>query len=75
MTGARLGVFIQLGIAEHLLMSGSVLSAGDTAVSHLVLAHGQTDRIDFEQAITSVLSVGGEAQKARSNAWARASIS
>lgn len=65
MTGVRLGVFIQVVIAEHLLMLGPVLSAGDTAVSHLVLAHGQTDRTDFEQAITSVLRVGGEAQKAR----------
>lgn len=74
-TGVRLGVCIQLGIAEHLLMSGPVLSAGVTAVSHLVLTHGQTDRIDFEQAITRVLSVGGEAQKAGSNDRARASIS
>lgn len=46
-------------------MPGPVLGAGGTAVSHLVLAHGQADRTDFEQAITSVLSVGGGAQKAR----------
>lgn len=36
--GARLGIFIHAAIGKHLLMSGPLLSATDTAANHLVLA-------------------------------------
>lgn len=38
MAGARLDIFIHAAVGEHLLMSGPLLSAGDTAANHLVLA-------------------------------------
>lgn len=37
MTGARLDTVIHAAIDEHLLVSGPVLNAGDTAGNHLVL--------------------------------------
>lgn len=38
MTGARLGIFINVAVVEHLLTSGPVLSTKDTAENHLALA-------------------------------------
>lgn len=36
--GERLDIFIHAAVGEHLLKSGPLLSAGDTAANHLVLA-------------------------------------
>ena len=38
MTAARLGIFINVAVVEHLLTSDPVLSTKDTAENHLALA-------------------------------------